>query len=510
MGVIARAFSYLAERRLNQFERASRDPLACQQAVLRRLLRLAGPTEWGRRFGFARIRTPEEFRRRVPVTEYEGACGDWHRAFAGERDVTWPGHVRFFALSSGTTAGNKLIPVTPDAVRANFRSGGLLAAFLARRGDAANLAAGKFLYLGGSTALRTEGRSLVGDASGIVARHLPFYARRRSLPAPDLRALTNWEEKIRGIVERYLTANVCVLGACPSWAALLFKQMRQEARARGLGERPVGQLWAKLSHVVSYGMAFAAYRPAFDEYIGRPVHYVDTHSSSEAGMTAIQAEPGGPLRMIVNNGVFYEFIPAERAHEDQPPRLDIGQVEAGREYALAVSTNGGIWAYPLGDVVRFETLRPPRIVFAGRTQIQLSAFGEHVTLEMIEQALAAACRATSALVADYTISPRFPTPDRPRPAHHWIVEFDRAPSDASAFTATLDARIRRDNEDYEAHRTGDYGLAPPVLVPVASGTFYAWMKRKGKLGGQHKVPRVVRSPEMADELLAISAGLSGP
>ena len=510
MGIAARALSLFTDRRLRSFERASGDPAASQRAVLADLLRRAAATEWGRRFGFSDIPTPEQFRRRVPLTGYEAAAPLWHRAFEGGRDLTWPGHVRFFALSSGTTAGNKLLPVTRQAIRANRRSGTLLVAFLARRGGAENLAGGKFLYLGGCTALRKVGHSLFGDASGIMTRHIPFYARSRSLPERDIAALSNWEEKIRRVVDRYLTADVCALGACPSWAALLFKRMRQEAASRGRGDKAVGELWPRLSHFVSYGMAFEPYRQAFAEYVGRPIHYVDTYSSSEAGMTAIQEEAHGPLRMIVDNGVFFEFVPADRAHEAAPPRLHIGEVEQGEDYALVMSSNGGIWAYPLGDVIRFETLRPPRIVFTGRTQIQLSAFGEHVDLRMIENAVAAACERTSAIVADYTISPRFPTPDRPVPAHRWIIEFDRPPQDEAEFAAALDHSIRRENEDYDTHRQDDYGLEPPVLIPVAQRTFYTWMKHRGKLGGQHKVPRVARSPEMADELLAVSKALSEP
>jgi hypothetical protein len=260
-------------------------------------------------------------------------------------------------------------------------------------------------------------------------------------------------------------------------------------------------------------MAFEPYRPAFDEYIGRPVDYVDTYSSSEGGMTAVQDEPGGPLRLVVDNGVFYEFVPADVA---QPPsavatpeggratRLSLAEVEVGRDYSLVLSTNGGIWAYPLGDVVRFVSLRPPRIVFAGRSQINLSAFGEHVTMEMIEAAMAAACRRTEAVVADYTVAPRFPSPGQPRPAHRWLVEFDRPPADPAAFMAAIDSSLRAACEDYEAHRHGDFGLEPPALVAMPPRAFYDWMKSRGRLGGQNKVPRVVRSPEMAEELLALT------
>ncbi len=508
MSIVGKLFPLYVERRLKAFEAACSVPSTTQNALLQGLLRRAADTEWGRRFGFADLSGPEAYARRVPVTRYEDAAPLWHKAFDGARDVTWPGHMRYFAMSSGTTAGNKYLPVTRAAIRANRRAGMLLTGYLARRGGAESVVGGKFLYLGGTTTLTERGRSLVGDASGIMARHIPWIARSRHLPEPRIAVMSNWEEKINAVVQSYLTANICALSACPSWAAMLFKQMRQSAAEAGLGDKLVGELWPGLAHFVSYGMAFEPYRKAFEQYVGREVHYTDTYSSSEGGMTAIQDEPGGPMRLIVDNGVYFEFIPADRADDADPPRLHIGQVETGRDYAVVLSTNGGIWACPLGDVVRFVSLAPPRIVFVGRTRIQLSAFGEHVTLEMIEDAMAAACDAASAVVADYTISPRFPSPAHPKPAHQWLVEFDIAPADAAAFTAALDQSIRRVNEDYDTHRTDDYGLDPPEIVALAPRTFYTWMERKGKLGGQHKVPRVVSSPEMADELLAISRELA--
>jgi hypothetical protein len=515
MGIISRAFSLITDSLWRRFEKATADPDDAQMRVLRDLLARAANTQWGRKVGIADIRTADHFRKNIPLTPYQAAAPLWHRAFEGDRDVAWPGHVDFFASSSGTTAGEKLIPVTRDAIRSNLRAGALLTAILARRGSPANLVWGKFLYLGGSTTLRRRGQSLFGDASGIMGRRIPFYVRGRHLPAPDIAAIADWQEKINRIVGRYLAADVRMMGACPSWTALLFKQMLQEASSRGMGCGTIGQIWPRLSHFVSYGMAMEPYRAAFDQYVGRPIHYVDTYSSSEAGMTAIQEEAGGPLRMIVDNGVYFEFIPAGRDDEapgPNSPRLNITEVQEGRDYAMVVSTNGGIWAYPLGDVIRFESLRPPRIVFAGRTQIMLNAFGEHVTLEMIENAMSAACRQTSATIADYTIAPRFPSPQHPQPAHQWIVEFDRPPAPSGAegpasqhaFIAAIDSTIRKCSEDYDTHRTGDYGLAPPILTAVAPGTFYTWMKQKGKLGGQHKVPRVARSQEMVDELLAIS------
>jgi hypothetical protein len=508
MGIVSRALSIVCERRRKDFEKTTHDPAGSQFRVLEQLLRRASDTEWGRRYDFASIRTPEAFRDRVPVADYESMAPVWFRAFEGDRDVTWPGHVKFFALSSGTTSGDKLLPVTREAIRSNRRAGTDLIAFLVARGGARAVAAGKFMYLGGTTVLRERGKSLIGDASGIMGRHIPFYARRRYLPDREIGSILGWEEKIRRIVDRYLNADVCGLSACPSWASLLFKALEAEALRRGGGPRNVGELWPKLSFFVSYGMAFEPYRKSFEEYVGRPIHYVDTYSSSEAGMTAIQEEDEGPMRLIVDNGVFYEFVPADRAGESSPPRLHMGEVEEGVDYALYMSSNGGFWAYPLGDEIRFESLRPPRIRFSGRTQIFLSAFGEHVTLGMIEKAVSAASRETDAAVADYTVWPRFPSPERPKPAHRWIVEFDRPPANDKAFIDALDRSIRAENEDYDTHRTDDYGMEPPSLIAVAQRTFYEWMKEKGKLGGQNKVPRVTMRLEMGEELLAVSKRLS--
>ncbi len=507
MPVVARTVSFFAERLLRRFDTVSQQPEVAQQGVLDYLVRQGTQTQWGREVGLGEVRTPEQFSQRIPITRYEEASGLWHRAFEGARNVTWPGHVGHFALSSGTTAGNKLLPVTAAAIKSNLRAGALLTAMMMRRGNGGKMFSGKFLYLGGATALRQRGRCLYGDASGIMGSRIPFYIRRRRLPESDVAALSDWDQKITQIVQRHLTSDIRLMSGCPSWAALLFKQLLHEAQTRGLPQKTIGALWPNFSFFVSYGMAFEPYRTAFAQYIGRDIHYIDTYSSSEGGMNGIQEEDGGPLRLIVNNGVYFEFIPADRAHEPNPPRLHIGQVQEGADYALIMSTNGGIWAYPLGDVIRFESLRPPRFRFVGRTQIMLSAFGEHVTLEMIEKAVAAACRQTGAIVADYSIEPLYPSPQRAKPGHRWIMEFDRPPADPAAFMVAIDRSIRAENEDYDTHRTHDFGMDPPVLVAVAPQTFYTWMKRKGKLGGQNKVPRVIRNEE-AVVLLEISQELA--
>ncbi len=508
MSVFAAVVSRFAEKRLSVFECAAVDPVGSQFRVLRKLLGRAAETDWGRRHGYNTIRTPEQYRQRVPITDYKHFSPLWSKAADGARSVTWPGRVKYFACTSGTTSASKLIPVTHDALGSNRRSGALLVAFTCRRSSPDDVLSGKFLYLGGSTSLRPLGKGLVGDTSGIMARRIPRAVRRHYLPDRKIAAMSDWEAKIGRIVDAYLNADVCALSACPSWAAILFQQMRHAAQRLGHRDARVGDLWPRLSSYVSYGMAFEPYRPVFDEYIGRTVNCVETYSSSEAGLTAIQEEEGGPMRLIIDDGVFYEFVPVKHADDENPPRLHLGEVSEGEDYALLISSNGGIWSYPLGDVVRFETLRPPRIRFSGRSRLFLNAFGELVTLETIEKAIAAACKSTSASIVDYTVSPHFPTVEQATPAHHWIVEFDKPPDSDSEFASALDATLRRGSHYYQVHREHDFGMGPPVVTQVAPRTFYSWMKQRGQLGGQHKVPRVLQSDTMEEELLAVSTSLS--
>jgi hypothetical protein len=505
MNISSAFLERLAKYEYEKFEAVSHKPVETQFQVLQELLQTAKNTEFGRKYSFASIKTVEEFRKAVPLVTYENIAPLWHRAFDGDRDVTWPGHIKYFALSSGTTAGNKLLPVSREAIKSNKKGGRLLLSFLIRRAGVNVILDGKFFYLGGSTTLRRRGKSFYGDASGIMGKHIPFYVRSRYLPQPDIARISDWEDKISEILKKYLECNVTVLAACPSWATLLFKQMVEKASEKGTS-RLVSDLWPKFRCFISYGMAFEPYRPAFEKYIGNTITYIDTYSSSEGGLTAIQEEPGGPFRLIVNNGIFWEFVPVDKTSEEQPPRLHIGEVTPGVEYEVIVNSNGGIWGYRLGDVIRFESIIPPRIVFAGRTQISLNAFGEHVTLEMLENAIAEACKRTKTTVIDYTVVPMYPEDKGSKPGHKWLVEFDGPQPDLSLFINIVDSHIRNINEDYDTHRKNNYGMNPPVIVPVARGTFYTWMKKIGKLGGQHKVPRVVNK-QKADEIIEISSSL---
>ena len=503
------AFSRLAARGLRRLDRVARRPRETQERVLRGLLRRAAETEYGRAHGFSDIRSAAEYEARVPLRSYEPMRLLWERVMDGATDVTWPGRIRYFAITSGTTSGLKYMPVSRAMVKSSRRSAGNLLALYFRQSGDARFLSGKFFYLGGSTTLRRRGQALYGDSSGIMTRHVPFFARRYHLPWPEHAKLEDWEEKIPVFATHYLREPVRVISTLPSWCTLFFAELIQQAQARlSSSIQTVGEIWPDLKALVSYGMALAPYRQRLEDQIGRRILFIDTYSSSEGGMNAIQDRQDDPgMLLTLDNGIFYEFIPFEQMDREQPDRLPIWEVERDRTYEIVLSTNAGAWAYRIGDLVKFVSTAPYRLVVAGRTQILLNTFGEHVILEEMEGAMEAASRETGAQVADYTVESVVRSEDNRPGYHRWLIEFTQAPDDLDRFGTLLDEFIRSKNVDYDTHRQNDFGMLPPQMVPLSPGTFYEWMKQEGKLGGQHKVPRVPRKATMVEELSRISARL---
>jgi hypothetical protein len=495
-----------ARRRIRQIERAAADPVATQEEILRRLVRRAAGTDWGREHGYADIATPRDYRERVPLRGYEEMRPWWERYFDGDHDVTWPGHTKYFALSSGTTSGNKLLPVSRQNIRSNRRSGLTVLSLYLRQNEDRGFLEGKTLYLAGSAPLRPKGQAWIGDASGIMFHFTPPFARRYQLPTSEICSMTDWPAKIRAIVDCSIEQDVRLVSACPSWVLVLFQEVIEEGRRRfGDRVRTVSDVWRNLGGVIHFGMAWTPYRPILDRLIGRRVVHMDTYSASEGGMFAVQEHTERPdLRLQIDNGIYYEFIPFDELDSADPTRLGLGEVEEGGVYELVLTTNSGIWAYRLGDLVRFTSTRPHRVLMVGRTRMNLNAFGEHVIVEEIEEAMVHACEELEAEFAEFTVRPVFPRDERSRPFHEWLVEFRDPPSDLDRFAAAVDRSIREHNEDYDSHRTGDYGLAPPRIRLLTEGSFHRWMEGRGQIGGQHKVPRVLPEPEMGEDLIRSS------
>lgn len=497
--------AYARERR-RRLEQVWRDPAAVQERTLLHLVATARNTVFGRAHEFDRIRSVADYQRQVPVQDYLDFRPLWERVLAGVPDLTWPGETQYWVNTSGTTAGEKLIPVTAEAL-ASHRKGGWDALLLAAdRVGAGHLLGGPMLFLGGTSTLKPVGRGcLVGDLSGLVVRALPPGIRRRYSPGPTIAAIPDWERRLAATAALASRQDLRLLGGMPSWSLILLERVARLREAAGLPVRPLGECWPNLAVFIHGGVAFAPYRRLFEERIGRPLQCLEVYPASE-GFVALQTEPAGGLTLMLDYGIFYEFIPVEDVRRERPRRHTVADLELGRPYAIVLTTPAGLWSYLLGDTVRFIARDPLRLEITGRVRHFVNAFGENVIVEEVERALVEAVRRTGAEVVEFTVAPRYPTAADPRGGHDWLVEFRIAPRDREAFTRALDETLKGLNPDYRIKRSGEVGMTGPRLLEVPEGAFYRWMREAGKLGDQHKVPRVTNTRAIADAVMAAGAG----
>jgi hypothetical protein len=485
----------------------ARDPVGSQRKVFEDLIRRGRGTAFGREHGFADIRTPADYASRVPIGDYVAYLPWINRMLAQEPDVCWPGVTEYFAQTSGTTAGDKRIPVTDAMQKSNQRAALAIFAYYARggKGKLAHLLGGKMLFLGGSTALETqESGAKIGDLSGIATGSIHWPLSKRYEPGLDLALLEDWEEKIQRVAQRVADRDVRFVTGMPSWVKVLFDRV---CDLRGVDPAGgISRVWPNLGLIVHGGVNFDPYRATFASYFQDSIlpDTLEVYPASE-GFVAIQAQADRPgMELQVDNGIFFEFVPLDRWGDEGAPRLTLEQVEPGINYSVVISTNAGLWAYDIGDVVRFESVCPPRIVFAGRNRLFINAFGENVIAEQVCQAVAHAAEQTGAVVLEFTAGPCYPTPGRPA-RHEYVIEFQQPPSEGvEAFAGQLDSHLRGNNTDYNVKRSGDLGMQLPNVVPAAPGTFYDWMKARGKLGGQHKVPVCANDRRYLDELIEMA------
>ena len=501
-----RALGWWAARRRRALERAWRRPAGVQEERLLELVTAARDTEFGLAHGFAGIRSVAEYQERVPLRDYGAFQPLWERAVWGVRDVTWPGEVRHWVKTSGTTAGDKLIPVTREALVAHRRGGWDALLLAAERVGAEPLLGGPMLFLGGSTALHRVGeRGLVGDLSGLTVRRLPPFLRGRYAPGPAA-AIPDWDTRIETIGRQAAAQDIRLLAGMPSWMLVLFERV---ARARELQGRPIRDMlhcWPNLRILIHGGVAFGPYAGVFAEWLGRPLERLEVYPASE-GWVAIQTEARDGLTLTLDHTCFYEFVPVEDLGSPRPRRHTVADVELGRPYAVALSTPGGLWSYLLGDTVRFTARDPLRLRIIGRSRHFVNAFGENVIVEEVERALASACRRTEADVVEFTVAPRYPDSHEPRGSHDWLVEFRVPPREPEEFVRVLDATLAALNTDYRTKRWRDVGMVAPRVLALPAGSFHGWMRAAGKLGDQHKVPRATNGRAVAEALLRIAHGL---
>jgi len=489
----------IAHNRVTTLDRM--DAGQVQHETLLRFVRHAQSTRFGRDHDFSHITSVQDFQARVPVRDYEYFWTTyWKDAYPNFADVTWPGFVPYYALSSGTTSGTtKYIPVTREMLASNKKAAFTTIAFHRHHRPADRLFTGKFFFLGGSTDLRSQpDGSLAGDLSGIAARELPGALQAYTFPSLELSLLADWEQKVQQFAEQGLRESITALSGIPSWMLILFDRLKSLT-----GKDRIADIWPDLRLIIHGGTKFDPYRELFKREVGSDrVSFCEVYPCSE-GFVATEDPRHQLLRIVPDHDIFFEFVPVEDLGKSHPARHTLADVEVGVQYAIVVTSCAGLWAYLIGDTVCFERRDPPLIRFTGRTKFFLSAFGEHLIQEEVDGAVAHACQVCGVDSVDHHVGPVFPA-DPARPGHHlYLVEFRESPPSAmERFEVELDAELSRRNEDYAAHRVNDMSMLRPRVRAVKPGSFADWMKARGKFGGQNKVPRMDNTGEMTRSMEA--------
>lgn len=473
-----------------------------QTQLLQRLLQKAEQTEQGRTYNFSTIKSEAEFKKRVPLGDYESHLPSIERMMQGERNVLWPGEMRLFAKSSGTTAAkSKFLPVSQEAIQQGHISGAheAMAFWYAQNPESRFFESAKSLIMGGAhSEVKGNSRAIVGDISALMLANLPFYARYFLAPSLDIAVLADWEEKIERMAQQILGENITSISGVPTWTLVLFQRLLELT-----GKKTIIEVFPRLEMYQHGGVSFGPYREQFRRIIGsEQVAFRETYNASEGFFATQFAEGDAAMLLLCNNGSYYEFIPFAEYGKEDARSLSLQEVEIGQIYVLLISSNSGLWRYALGDTIEFTSTAPPKIRVVGRTKQYLNTFGEELMVVNTDEALLRTCLAHRAQIRDYSVAPQY-LDDKGQGRHQWLIEFEQAPQDAVAFLRDLDKTLQELNSDYEAKRFKNIALQLPSLEILPSGHFKKWLKSKGKLGGQNKVPRLSNQRTYVDELLAL-------
>jgi hypothetical protein len=495
-------FAWMMKKRISQIDLFRNQPLDVQHKLFLRLMQQARDTEWGKKYNFGAIQTYAAFSEKVPLQTYEDVKPEVDRLIAGEANILWPGETKWFAKSSGTTSDrSKFIPVTRQSLEDCHYKGGkdLLALYYENFPDR-KLYKGKHLIVGGSSQINPIGNnSYLGDLSAIIVKNLPWWAEIRRTPAREIALMSDWEPKIEKMARQTIHEDVYILAGVPSWTLVLAHRVLEIT-----GKANLKEVWPNLELFMHGGVNFEPYRAEFKRLIpDENMNYVETYNASE-GFFGIQDLPdSNEMLLMLDYGIFYEFIPMEHFEgTDSQVVLPLCEVELHKNYALVISTNAGLWRYIVGDTIRFTSVLPFRFQLTGRTKTFINAFGEELIVDNAEKAMALACADTDAQLREYTAGPVY-MENGLRGRHEWLIEFSKAPQNLPDFVQKLDDHLRAVNSDYDAKRTKDLALELPLVTSVEPGTFDAWLKNKGKLGGQHKVPRLSNNRILLEEILRL-------
>lgn len=493
--------SWFLKKRFHQIELFLKYPIDVQNELLEELLHTAKNTEVGKQYDFASINSYREFSKRVPVTNYEDSQQQIERARKGESNIFWPTPIKWFAKSSGTTnSKSKFIPVSSASLEHCHyaASKDLLCMYLNNNPDA-NLFLGKSLRLGGSKKLYKENETVFGDLSAILIDNMPFWAEYSSTPNNEVSLMADWEVKMQAIVDQTIQENVTSLAGVPSWMLVLLNNVLEST-----GKTDLFEIWPNLEVYFHGGVNFDPYIEQYNAILPKEnFRYYEIYNASE-GFFAIQDRNANKeLLLMLDYGIFYEFIPMDTYGSASQKVIPLGEVEVAKNYAIVITTNAGLWRYKIGDTVRFTSISPFRIKVTGRTKHHINVFGEELIIENAEMALKQASKQTQCEIVDYTAAPIF-MEGRKKGAHEWIIEFKIPPKDLTLFTKSLDTALMDLNSDYEAKRFNNTTLTMPKVHLARQKLFYDWLKQKNKLGGQHKVPRLSNKRDFMEELLHLN------
>ena len=490
--------TWFLKKRIHQIDLFLKYPIDVQEELLKGLINKAKHTEIGNQYDFNSIKTYTDFAKRIPITTYEDNQSNYERARKGESNIFWPTPIKWFAKSSGTTnAKSKFLPVSSESLEECHyaASKDLLCLYLNNNPDS-ELFLGKSLRLGGSKELYKENGTVFGDLSAILIDNMPFWAEFSSTPSNEVSLMPDWETKMQAIVDKTINENVTSLLGVPSWVLVLLNQVVEST-----GKNNLFEIWPNLEVYFHGGVSFDPYLEQYKKLLPKNNFlYYETYNASE-GFFAIQDRNNSKeLLLMLDYGIFYEFIPMDTYDSPKEIVIPLSDVELGKNYAIVITTNAGLWRYKIGDTIRFTSINPFRIKVTGRTKHHINVFGEELIIENAEVALRKAAKLTHSEIVDYTAGPIF-MEGKEKGAHEWIIEFKKQPDDSATFNKLLDAFLQESNSDYEAKRYNNTTLKPPKIHTARKDLFKDWLKQNDKLGGQHKIPRLSNSREFLEKLL---------
>ncbi|PZQ91164.1 MAG: hypothetical protein DI548_02190 [Flavobacterium johnsoniae] len=481
-----------AKKIYDKTQKWARNPVETQERVFKNLIQQAKDTQFGKDHNFSGILSYSDFAKNVPIRDYEGLKTYIEKVKKGEENVLWKGKPIYFAKTSGTTSGAKYIPLTKESMPFHIQAArNAILHYIHETGNA-SFVSGKMIFLQGSPVLEEKNGIKLGRLSGIVAHFVPKYLQKNRMPSWETNCIEDWETKVDAIVEETFDKNMTVISGIPSWVQMYFEKLKQK------GEKPVGEIFRNFSLFIYGGINYEPYRAKFENLIGRKVDSIELFPASEGFFAYQDSQKEKGMLLLLDAGIFYEFVKADEFFAENPKRYTIGEVEMGINYVLIISTNAGLWGYNIGDTVQFTSLKPYRVVVSGRIKHYISAFGEHVIGKEVEEALKEAMENTAVRVNEFTVAPQI-TPKDGLPYHEWFIEFENEPEDIAAFSLRIDDAMRKQNVYYDDLITGNV-LRKLVVTKVSKNGFQEYMKSIGKLGGQNKIPRLSNDRTIADKL----------